>query len=66
MIELNALNRMFGGSIHGKSVLETIKDLIRGVLKPGIRLMQLTSCLGSKLAELIAIRDVGESSKDKI
>jgi hypothetical protein len=46
--------------------VEAHKDVVRGVLKPRVGLVQLTSGLGSQLTELIPVFDMGKSPKDKI
>ena len=66
LVEMNTLDRMLRGCICRQRILEAVKNLVRRVLQPSIGLVQLTGCLGGQLAELIAIRDVGESSKNKI
>jgi hypothetical protein len=58
----NGLNRL----IHRNRILEPVEDVIRGVLKTGVRLVELASRLGGELTQLVAVRHVRESSKNKI
>jgi len=66
LVEVNALHCMFRRRIHGQGVLEAIKNLVGGVLQASVGLVELPGRLGGELAELVAIRDVSESSKNKI
>jgi hypothetical protein len=56
----------FGLEVHRDGVLETVENLIGGVLEAGVGLMQLAGRFGGELAELIAVGDVGQCSKNEI
>ena len=45
---------------------EADQNVVHRVLQAGVGLVQLAGRLGGKLAELVAVRNVGECSKDKI
>jgi hypothetical protein len=47
-------------------MLKAVQHLIGGVLEAGVGLVQLTGCLASQLAQLVAIGDMRESSKNQI
>jgi hypothetical protein len=47
-------------------MMEAHKNLIGGVLKTGIGLVQLAGRFGGQLTQCIAIRNVGKCPKDKI
>src|SRR5208283_5111775 len=63
---LKAVDGRVSGYIHGDGVLEAVKHFVGGVLQAGVGLVQLARRLGGKLAELVAIGDVGECSKNKV
>jgi hypothetical protein len=54
------------GLIHRYRILEAVQDIVGRVLETGIRLVQLASRLRGQLTQLVAIRHVRESSKNKI
>src|SRR3569833_2022567 len=54
------------GSAHRHGVLEPVQDLIGRVLQTGVGLVQLTGGLGRQLAQLVAVLNVSQSSKDKV
>ena len=43
--------------------MEAAQDFVRGVLQPGIRLVQLPGCLARQLAELVAVGHMRECPK---
>src|ERR1700744_3456443 len=51
---------------HRDGILEAIQHLVGGVLKAGVRLVKLAGRLGSELAELVAVVDVCEGSKNQV
>jgi hypothetical protein len=56
----------FARVIHRDGVLETVQNLIRRVLEPSVRLVQLARRLRGELTEFITVTHVRESTKDKI
>jgi hypothetical protein len=65
-LEGYALDAWLSVGVHRDGVLEAVEDFIRGVLQTGVGLVKLAGRLGGKLAELVAVGNVGESSKNKI
>jgi hypothetical protein len=51
---------------HRAGLVEANEHLVRRVLQTSVGLMQLTGRLGSKLAELVAVRYVGQSPINQI
>src|SRR6185437_6337589 len=54
------------GDAHGNGFAKAVQHLVGGVLQAGVGLMQLASGLRGKLAELVAVGNVGECSKNKV
>ncbi len=50
----------------GVSRVEADKDLVRCILQPSVRFVQLTGSLARQLAELVAIGDVRKCTKNQI
>ena len=65
-LECYALDGRRSSRVHWNRVLEAVQHLIGGVRQAGVGLVQLAGRLGRQLAELVAIGNVGECSKDKI
>jgi hypothetical protein len=54
------------GLIHRHRILEPVEDIIGRVLQTGVGLVQLAGRLRGELTQLVAVRHVRESSKNKI
>ena len=61
-----ALGDFGARDVHGNGFLEAIKDFVGGVLQTGVGLVQLASCLGGELTQLVTVVDVGHCSKNQV
>ena len=58
--------KALGAISHGDGVLETVEDVVGGVLQAGVGLVQLAGGLGGELTELVSVIYVREGTKDQI